>query len=116
MSKVCLLGAPIDAGQRRAGCIMGPAAYRVAGIVEAIRELGHAVSDWGDLALPALTGATCAGCGTMALPRWTCRIWRAGCPPDSDFVAQSFDRSQGRALIQRAEIRSAVAPRPHGNP
>ena len=74
MSKVCLLGAPIDAGQRRAGCIMGPAAYRVAGIVDAIRELGHAVSDWGDLALPQLTGAICANPAVHSLPEvlgWT---------------------------------------------
>jgi arginase len=52
MPKVILLGAPVDSGQNRPGCLMGPAAYRVAGIARAIAAEGHAVEDWGDLALP----------------------------------------------------------------
>ena len=31
MPNIILIGAPIDSGQRRPGCLMGPAAYRVAG-------------------------------------------------------------------------------------
>ena len=59
MPSVILIGAPIDDGQRRQGCVMGPAAYRVAGIAAAIRDLGHGLSDWGDMALPDLTSPTC---------------------------------------------------------
>ena len=58
MPNTVLIGAPIDDGQRRPGCLMGPAAYRVAGIAQAIRDLGHLVTDWGDLALPALRDVT----------------------------------------------------------
>jgi len=58
MPNIILIGAPIDDGQRRPGCLMGPAAYRVAGIGAAIRDLGHLVDDWGDLALPALTAVS----------------------------------------------------------
>lgn len=48
--RTCLLiGAPIDSGQRRPGCLMGPAAYRVAGIAAALEGLGHLVRDLGDL-------------------------------------------------------------------
>jgi arginase len=48
-SKNCILiGAPVETGQRHAGCVMGPAAYRVAGLGPALRELGHTVTDWGD--------------------------------------------------------------------
>jgi arginase len=54
MPNTILIGAPIDDGQRRQGCVMGPAAYRVAGIAHAIRDLGHDVDDWGDLTLPDL--------------------------------------------------------------
>lgn len=51
MKKTCILvGAPVDSGQRTQGCLMGPSAYRVAGIAQTIRELGHAVEDWGDVA------------------------------------------------------------------
>ncbi|GGE01421.1 arginase [Gemmobacter megaterium] len=47
--EITLIGAPVDEGQSRAGCLMGPAAYRVAGIAAAIRELGHDVEDIGDI-------------------------------------------------------------------
>ncbi|GAB4383804.1 arginase [Albidovulum sp.] len=60
MPKTCILiGAPIDSGQRRPGCLMGPAAYRVAGLRESLEELGARVSDRGDLTLPALAPAHC---------------------------------------------------------
>jgi len=79
MPPTILIGAPIDDGQRRAGCLMGPAAYRVAGIAAAIRDLGHPVTDWGDLmlsdrALADQTGATCANPAVHSLPQvlgWT---------------------------------------------
>ena len=44
-----LIGAPVDCGKRRNGCLMGPDAYRTAGLAEALRDLGHAVEDWGNL-------------------------------------------------------------------
>ena len=50
MTHCILFGAPIDSGQQRPGCLMGPSAYRVAGLVQALRELGHSVEDRGDLA------------------------------------------------------------------
>lgn len=45
-----LIGAPVDCGKRRRGCLMGPDAYRTAGLAEAISELGHTVEDVGNLA------------------------------------------------------------------
>ena len=74
MSITILIGAPIDDGQRRQGCVMGPAAYRVAGIHAAIADLGHTVTDWGDLTLPALSDATCPNPVVHHLPKilgWT---------------------------------------------
>lgn len=74
MAKTTLIGAPIDAGQKRAGCVMGPAAYRVAGLADAIAELGHAVEDWGDVTLPDLKPVTCANPAVHSLPEilgWT---------------------------------------------
>ena len=43
-----LIGAPVDSGQRRPGCLMGPAAYRTAGLAAALESLGHRVTDLGD--------------------------------------------------------------------
>ncbi len=45
-----LIGAPVDCGKRRQGCLMGPDAYRTAGIGEALSGLGHTLTDWGNLA------------------------------------------------------------------
>ncbi len=74
MPNTILIGAPIDDGQRRAGCVMGPTAYRVAGIAGAIRDLGHGVEDWGDLALPALADVRPVNPAVHSLPEvlgWT---------------------------------------------
>lgn len=54
--KTCILiGAPLDCGQRNAGCLMGPAAYRVAGIGRMLSELGCRVEDRGDVAPDLVT-------------------------------------------------------------
>ena len=74
MPKTILIGAPVDSGQKRAGCLMGPAAYRVAGIAAAIRDQGHSVEDWGDLALGDLPDAACANPAVHSLAQtlgWT---------------------------------------------
>ena len=60
MPKTILIGAPIDSGQKRPGCLMGPAAYRVAGIAREVVAEGHGVEDWGDLSLSELKPVTCA--------------------------------------------------------
>jgi arginase len=44
-----LIGAPVDSGQRRPGCLMGPDAFRTAGLGRALDELGYAVEDAGNL-------------------------------------------------------------------
>ncbi|PCJ04895.1 MAG: arginase [Rhodobacteraceae bacterium] len=44
-----LIGAPVDSGKRRAGCLMGPDALRTAGLTEALESLGHQVEDLGNL-------------------------------------------------------------------
>jgi len=46
---ITLIGAPVDCGKRRRGCLMGPDAYRTAGLAEALQGLGHTVADRGNL-------------------------------------------------------------------
>lgn len=83
MPQTCILiGAPIDSGQRRPGCLMGPAAFRVAGIAQALADLGHAVRDLGDLAPdpvapPAWTANPAVHHLTETLG-WTAALARAG--------------------------------------
>ncbi|GGK21478.1 arginase [Salinarimonas ramus] len=68
-TEITLIGCPLEAGAGVRGSVMGPAAYRVAGLVEALRGLGHAVRDEGDIPTPRPVG------GETALNRLaeTCR-------------------------------------------
>lgn len=59
MPRTILIGAPVDSGQKRPGCLMGPAAYRVAGLAREIASEGHPVEDWGDLAPAPADPAPC---------------------------------------------------------
>ena len=52
MNPPTIIGAPVDSGQRQPGCLMGPAAYRVAGLHKMLEGLGYPARDRGDLALP----------------------------------------------------------------
>ncbi len=54
---VILIGAPVDSGKKRRGCLMGPDAYRVAGLQEALTDLGHNVKDMGNLTPAPVTAA-----------------------------------------------------------
>lgn len=46
---VTLIGVPLEEGSGRGGCAMGPAALRIAGIGEALGDLGYEIVDCGDL-------------------------------------------------------------------
>lgn len=77
-TKCILIGAPVDSGKRRTGCLMGPDAYRTAGLATALRDLGHKVEDMGNLAPAAHTADT--GTGKIHAPNesigWTNRLIR----------------------------------------
>ena len=55
--RVALLGVPIEIGASQAGTLMGPAALRTAGIARVLEQLGLAVEDHGDLAIPGGSSA-----------------------------------------------------------
>lgn len=51
---IALIGAPLEEGSGRRGAVMGPTALRIAGVDTTLAELGHTVTDEGDLhPLPA---------------------------------------------------------------
>ncbi|MEL6792708.1 MAG: arginase [Pseudomonadota bacterium] len=81
MAQISLIGAPIDAGASQSGCQMGPEAYRVAGLAETLRGLGHEVRDHGDLRIGAPSPATHANPALKRLPEvleWTRALQGAG--------------------------------------
>ncbi len=52
---ITLIGAPVQSGTDQGGCLMGPDAYRTAGIGPALQSLGHNVRDQGNVT-PAPVG------------------------------------------------------------
>lgn len=54
MSKVLVLGVPMDLGQTRRGTDMGPSAMRYARLAETLAAIGHQVEDLGDVSVPVL--------------------------------------------------------------
>lgn len=55
-----LIGAPVDTGKRRKGCMMGPDAYRTAELAETLTALGHSVLDVGNVVPAAKRDVGCA--------------------------------------------------------
>lgn len=47
--RIRVIGAPLDLGAGHRGVDMGPSAFRVAGIHQAVRDLGIAIEDFGDI-------------------------------------------------------------------
>lgn len=61
-SKPCLLiGAPVDSGKRTRGCLMGPDAFRTAGLMEQLTRLGLTARDLGDVAQAPLKDLPTSG-------------------------------------------------------
>ncbi|WP_341365935.1 arginase [Yoonia sp. BS5-3] len=76
-----LIGAPVDCGKRRKGCVMGPDALRTAGLAEAICALGHTVEDIGNLVPDGTDTAPHPNPNVYALAEnigWTKRLMQAG--------------------------------------
>jgi len=75
MSKPCiLLGAPVQEGAGRLGCDMGPSAFRTAGLLSELRNLGYTVEDRGNIAPKPSRNIRHANGAIKALPEtvaWT---------------------------------------------
>ncbi|SDW69457.1 arginase [Litoreibacter albidus] len=69
-SKTCtLIGAPVQSGASQPGCVMGPDAYRTARLAETLRDLGHEVSDLGNVAHEPLQNVTHKNAAIHDLPQ-----------------------------------------------
>ncbi|WP_102223260.1 arginase [Acidimangrovimonas sediminis] len=116
--RTCLLiGAPIDSGQRRPGCLMGPAAYRVAGLAQALASLGHRVEDRGDVTLPTLGDQTSPNPAVHSLPEtvgWTEALSAAvaAALPDGLPIVLGGDHSLALGSVAGAAAHAASVDRP----
>ncbi|MEQ1950234.1 arginase [Mesorhizobium sp. CN2-181] len=72
-----IVGAPVQDGAGRMGCEMGPSALRTAGLVSALRDLGHEVEDLGAVQPLAARRVIHGNLALKALPEisaWTSAI------------------------------------------
>ena len=53
-----LVGVPMDCGKKRRGCLMGPDAFRTAGLGDALQNLGHVVTDNGNVIPDTFTASS----------------------------------------------------------
>lgn len=67
MTRIAVIGAPIEIGTSEAGALMGPASLRTAGLVRTLGDLGHIVEDRGDVAPDPVAEAR----GLPAIAAWT---------------------------------------------
>ena len=107
---IILIGAPVDSGKDRRGCLMGPDAYRTAGIAEALSDLGHRVSDRGNLS-PAATPPIhfpCIAPGSSRLRTGH----RGPTTPSLDGIAAKYAIFEGTAHPRRARARPTGPKRP----
>ncbi|KMK67133.1 arginase [Puniceibacterium sp. IMCC21224] len=75
---ILLIGAPVDSGKTRLGCLMGPDAYRTARLGGVLEDLGHRVIDTGNV-VPDTNSLTSRP-GLHRLPEtvgWTSALSRA---------------------------------------
>jgi arginase len=63
-----LLGAPVQEGAGRAGCVLGPNALRAAGLATVLTESGYRVDDRGDLTLGQIRKISHDNMAIKALP------------------------------------------------
>ncbi len=76
----CLLGLKVEDGASQPGCLMGPDAFRTAGLGPTLESLGHRVTDLGNLRPDPDTGARHPNPALRNLPQiagWVAAIARA---------------------------------------
>ncbi len=108
MKNCILVGAPVETGASQAGCLMGPASYRTAGLGPLIQSLGHKVRDWGDVApvigtLPK--GAMQGARNPEAMIAWTSALTRVA----EDVAREGFPIFMGGDHCLAAGTVSGVA-------
>ncbi|MBA4492283.1 arginase [Paracoccus sp. S1E-3] len=117
MTHCILIGAPVDEGQRVPGCVMGPAAYRIAGLGRVLETLGHSVEDRGDVALPPLKDVTHPNNAIHHLPEmigWTDALSSAAeqAMPDGMPIFMGGDHGLALGTVAGVAAHAKAAGRP----
>ncbi len=113
MTDITLLGLPIGEGAGVPGCAMGSAALRTAGLPRALRDLGHAVTDAGDL---SPLGSEAAHPNPAIHDLGACTGWIAAArriaPPGGTAVFLGGDHLMAACTLPLMAARAAARGRP----
>jgi arginase len=112
-----ILGAPVQDGAGRMGCEMGPSALRTAGLVGALRELGHMVADIGTVSPATVRPLAHGNLAVKALPEiaaWTAGIAEAAYAVSADAmpIFLGGDHSISAGTLSGLARRAAETGRP----
>ncbi len=119
MRPIILYGVPIQEGAGRRGCDMGPSAYRAAGLIETLSDLGFEVIDRGNLQ-PDLINAPARSHTNPALKHlatvaaWTSTLQQAAFAASQDGlpIFLGGDHSLAAGTLTGMSQRAAVEGRP----
>ena len=108
-----LIGIPLEAGAGRRGCIMGPDGYRTAGLASALSELGHIVTDRGNIEPDTLQKHAVTGNARNAatIAAWT-RAIDAAAASEACPIFMGGDHSLSIGSINAMARRAKAARRP----
>ena len=112
-----IVGAPVQEGNSYPGCDMGPSSLRVAGIVSALRQLGHEVEDLGSVQLGTTRPLVHPNPAIKALPEisaWTAAIAEAAYQASIDAmpIFLGGDHSMSAGSLTGVARRAAELKRP----
>ena len=105
MSRLGIVGVPLDLGGGRRGVDMGPSAVRIAGIGERLAALGHEVHDYGDIDTP-IQETTHAGDPRQHYLGEIARVCQALHDRSREVLATAASRSCSAAITASAPARS----------
>ncbi|HUS53780.1 MAG TPA: arginase [Thermohalobaculum sp.] len=110
-----LIGIPLEAGAGRRGCVMGPDCYRTAGLAKTLAELGHNVSDRGNISPDTLRKVEVTGNARNAatVAAWTRAIDAAGeAAGDATPIFMGGDHSLSVGSVNAMARRAKTQGRP----
>jgi arginase len=110
-----LIGIPMEVGAGRRGCIMGPDGYRTAGLASTLSELGHIVTDRGNITPDAFRQIEVEGNARNAgaVAAWTRAIDAAGAGAgDNTPIFMGGDHALSAGSINAMARRAKAAGRP----
>lgn len=112
---IVLIGIPLEAGAGRRGCVMGPDGYRTAGLAEMLAELGHDVTDRGNVSPDASRPVSSVSRARNAaeVAAWTRAIDAAGTASGDDVpIFMGGDHSLSIGSINAMARRARAQGRP----